>query len=61
MATAGAGCRWTANMAGQLGATYTIPIVYVPMLMITHAIALYWLARPQLKEAQTFIGGAASS
>jgi hypothetical protein len=48
-------------MAGQLGATYTIPIVYVPMLMITHAIALYWLARPQLKEAQTFIGGAASS
>jgi len=33
-------------VAGQLGATYVIPIVYVPMLMITHAVALYWLARP---------------
>ena len=33
-------------VAGQLGATYVIPILYVPMLMITHAIAFYWLARP---------------
>lgn len=49
------------NVAGQLGATYIIPIVYVPMLMITHAVAFYWLARPQLKAAQTFSGGVASS
>jgi hypothetical protein len=38
-----------------------IPIFYVPMLMITHAVALYWLTRPQLKAAQTFTGRAASS
>ena len=34
-------------VAGQLGAMYVIPIVYVPMLMITHAVALYWLVRPR--------------
>jgi len=36
-------------IAGQLGATYVIPIIYVPMLMITHVVALYWLLRrPQV-------------
>jgi hypothetical protein len=39
------------EMAGQLGATYAIPILYVPMLMITHVVALYWLVRPQPKTA----------
>ncbi|SPE28733.1 conserved membrane hypothetical protein [Candidatus Sulfotelmatomonas gaucii] len=34
-------------LAGQLGATYVIPIIYVPMLMITHVVAFYWLLRPQ--------------
>ena len=34
-------------VAGQLGATYIIPILYVPLLMITHIVALYWLLRPQ--------------
>jgi hypothetical protein len=33
-------------LAGQLAATYAIPIVYVPLLMITHVLALYWLVRP---------------
>ena len=33
-------------MAGQLGATYAIPIIYVPLLMITHIIAFYLLLRP---------------
>ncbi len=33
-------------MAGQLGATYVIPIIFVPMLMITHVAAFYWLLRP---------------
>jgi hypothetical protein len=33
-------------LAGQLGATYAIPIIYVPMLMIMHAVAIYWLLRP---------------
>lgn len=32
-------------IAEQLGALYAIPVVYVPMLMITHGVALYWLAR----------------
>jgi hypothetical protein len=34
-------------VAGQLGAAYLIPILYVPMLMITHLAALYWLVRPR--------------
>jgi len=31
--------------AGQLGAAYAVPIIYVPLLMITHAAAFYLLAR----------------
>jgi len=38
-------------LAGQLGAAYAIPILYVPMLMITHIVALYWLVRPQPETA----------
>lgn len=34
-------------LAGQLGATYAIPIIYVPVLMITHVVAFYLLLRPQ--------------
>ena len=34
-------------LAGELGATYAIPIIYVPLLMITHVAAFYLLARPQ--------------
>jgi hypothetical protein len=32
--------------AGLLGATYAIPIIYVPLLMITHIAAFYFLLRP---------------
>ena len=32
-------------MAGQFGATYAIPIIYVPLLMITHVAAFYLLLR----------------
>ena len=39
------------SLAGQLGAAYVIPIIYVPVLMITHFVAIYWLVRPQLKAA----------
>jgi hypothetical protein len=35
------------GVAGQLGPTYFIPVLYVPLLMITHVVALYWLVRPQ--------------
>lgn len=34
-------------VAGQLGATWFIPVLYVPLLMITHIVAIYWLTRPQ--------------
>ncbi len=34
-------------MAGQLGSTYAIAVIYVPFLMITHAAALYLLLWPQ--------------
>jgi hypothetical protein len=33
--------------AGELGAAYAIPILYVPLLMTTHVTAFYFLARPQ--------------
>lgn len=38
-------------LAGDLGATYAIPIIYVPLLMITHVAAFYLLARPRPKAA----------
>ena len=34
-------------LAGELGATYAIPIISVPLLMITHVAAFFLLARPQ--------------
>ena len=40
--------------AGELGAAYAIPIIYVPLLMITHVAAFYLLMRPQGKAAQAF-------
>ena len=46
-------------MAGQLGATYAIPIIYVPALMITHVVAFYLLLRPQPKAVRAFAGDAA--
>jgi hypothetical protein len=48
-------------LAGQLGAAYAIPIFYVPMLMITHVVALYWLVRPQPKAAPVLLGDAIES
>lgn len=32
--------------AEQMGAAYAIPIIYVPLLMITHVAAFYFLLRP---------------
>lgn len=49
------------NVAGQLGAAYVIPILYVPMLMITHVAALYWLMRPHSAVVQAIAGEAAAS
>jgi len=40
-------------LAGQLGATYVIPVIYVPLLMITHITAFYLLVRaPRLQAAR---------
>ncbi len=35
-------------MAGQLGVTYPIVTLYVPLLMLTHAAAFYLLLRPRV-------------
>jgi hypothetical protein len=32
-------------LSGELGAAYAIPILYVPLLMITHCAAFYLMAR----------------
>ena len=34
-------------LAGQLGDTYAITVIYVPLLMITHVVSVFWLIRPQ--------------
>lgn len=47
--------------AGELGAAYAIPIIYVPLLMITHVFAFYLLMRPQPKAAQALAADAAVS
>lgn len=38
--------------AGALGAAYAIPILYVPLLMITHVAAFYLLLRPRIKARE---------
>jgi hypothetical protein len=47
-------------LAGQLGATYAIPILYVPLLMITHVVAFYLLLRPQPKAVRALAADAAA-
>ena len=48
-----------ATTAGELGAMYAIPILYVPILVITHVVALYWLFRQQ-QTAAPALGSAAA-
>jgi hypothetical protein len=38
-------------LSGQLAATYWIPIIYVPLLIITHVAAFCLLLRPQSRSA----------
>ena len=42
------------GLAGELGSTYAIPILYVPILMITHFAAFYLLLRAQPKPERPF-------
>ena len=44
------------EMAGQLGAAYAIPVLYVPILVITHVVAFYLLLRPQPKAPGVLAG-----
>lgn len=48
-------------VAGKLGATYAIPIIYVPMLMITHGAAFYLLVRSWLGKNSRPISAAPSA
>jgi hypothetical protein len=47
-------------VAGELGATYAIPIIYVPLLVITHAVALYLLLYPGKEVARAVTGGSSA-
>ena len=46
--------------AGELAATYWIPILFVPALMITHVIAFYLMLRPRPETDRVLAGGARS-
>jgi hypothetical protein len=48
-------------VAGQLGATYAIPIIYVPLLMITHVTAFYLLLKPAPRRVGVLAGHAAAA
>lgn len=43
--------------AGSLGAAYAIPVIYVPLLMITHVVAFHMLARSWSTRATASDGG----
>lgn len=47
------------DVAGELGAAYVIPVIYVPLLMITHVAAFRMLVRPAARQAPTQAGAAA--
>ena len=47
-------------VAGEFGGMYVIPIIYVPILMITHIASLYLLLRAQ-REVQASAAGAAAA
>jgi hypothetical protein len=44
------------ELAGELRSTYAIPILYVPLLMITHITSLYLLLRSQPKTTRASAG-----
>ena len=48
-------------LAGQLGAAYAIPIVYVPLLMITHVVAACLLLQRRPKAVSALAGDPAAA
>jgi hypothetical protein len=47
-------------LSGELGAAYAIPILYVPLLMITHCAAFCLMVRHRRGASRLVIGEAAS-
>ena len=47
--------------AGQLGAAYAIPVLYVPLLMITHVVAFYLLLRSRRDAVGALAGNPAAT
>ena len=47
-------------LSGELGAAYAIPILYVPLLMITHCAAFYLMVRHRHSASRLVAGEAAS-
>jgi hypothetical protein len=48
-------------LAGELRSAYAIPILFVPVLMITHFAAFYLLLRPQPRTVRNLASNAATS
>src|SRR6185437_6908470 len=46
---------------GELGSAYVIPIIYVPLLLITHVAAFYMLLRRQRETAPALARGLVAS
>ena len=49
------------SLAGELGSVYAIPIIYVPLLVITHVVAFYLLVRSLPKAARALAADPAAS
>ncbi len=49
------------TVSGDLGSTYAIVIIYVPLLMITHVISFYLMLRKQSKAAEAAMRDAVAS
>jgi hypothetical protein len=47
-------------LAGELGSAYAIPIIYVPLLLITHVVAFYLLVRSLPEAARALAGDPAA-
>jgi hypothetical protein len=48
-------------LAGELGSAYAIPIIYVPLLVITHVVAFYLLLRSLPKVVRALAGDTAAA
>jgi hypothetical protein len=49
------------TIAGQFGAAYVIPVIYVPLLMITHILAFYLMLRREPRAVRSLVGSAAAA